>query len=349
MQNSLKNVSFPKIKYDKMITRGVDILIEETRMDDARRKAKRVNALIVDPSEEVTQALTERFQEAGYFCHTATNGKDAMESVKEFFFNVAVTEIDLPDMKGVDLLKGIKRIHPDSVVVFVTGHPSLESSVDALNAGAGAFLVKPIQMEQMMQHVTGLMERQRNIIETRELLFAERKKREFYQYLSIRDGLSDLYNHRHFHELLNQEMAPAIRNNQPLSLLMIDIDNFKQFNDTYGHPAGDSALQVIAKIFLENCRRVDHVCRYGGEEFAIIAPETSGPSAVYLAKRLLTKVRKTRVQVYDSSIVVHLTISIGIASFPVDAEHKTNLILRADENLLLAKRSGKDCYYPPST
>ena len=316
-------------------------------MDEARRKAKRINALIVDPNEETRQVLMDKFQEIGFFAHTAQSGKEALELVKEFFFNVAVTEIDLPDMKGVDLLKGIKRIHPDTAVVFITGNPSLESSVDALNAGAGAFLVKPIQLDPMLQHVTGLLERQKNIIETRELLFAERKKREFYQYLSIRDGLTDLYNHRHFHELLNQEMAPAIRNNQPFSLLMVDIDNFKQFNDSYGHPAGDYALQAIAKIFVDNSRRVDHVCRYGGEEFALITPETNAASAVYLAKRLLTKVRKTRMQVYDSSIEVRLTISIGIASFPVDAENKTDLILRADENLLLAKRAGKDCYYPP--
>jgi diguanylate cyclase (GGDEF)-like protein len=316
-------------------------------MDDARRKARRVHALIVDPDEEVTQALTDRFHEAGYFCQTARTGKEAMEWVKEFFFHFAVTEVDLPDMKGVDLLRGIKRIHPDSLVLFVTGNPSLETSVDALNAGAGAFLVKPLQMDSMMQQITGLLERQRSIIETRELLFAERKKREFYQYLSIRDGLTDLYNHRHFHELLNQEMAPALRNHQPLSLLMIDIDNFKQFNDTYGHPAGDAALQIIARIFIDNCRRVDHVSRYGGEEFAIITPETSGPSAVYLAKRLLTKVRKARIPVYDSSVEARLTISIGIASFPVDADNKTDLIVKADENLLLAKRAGKDCYYPP--
>jgi two-component system cell cycle response regulator len=318
-------------------------------MDDSRRKAKKVNALIVDPSEEIRQTLMEKFQEAGFFSHTAQSGKEALELVKEFFFNFAVTEVELPDMKGLDLLKGIKRIHPDTAVVFITGSPSLETSVDALNAGAGAFLVKPIQPEPLMQHVNGLLERQKNIIETRELLFAERKKREFYQYLSIRDGLTDLYNHRHFHELLNQEMAPAVRNNQPLSLLMVDIDNFKQFNDTYGHPTGDQALQVIGKIFIDNSRRVDHVCRYGGEEFALITPETNGASAVYLAKRLLTKVRKTRIQVYDSSIEVRLTISIGIASYPVDADNKTDLILRADENLLLAKRAGKDCYYPPST
>jgi len=317
-------------------------------MEDERSPRKRVHALIVEPEEETYQALMDTFQEAGYFTDGAQSGKRAIDLVKEFFYNFAVVEVELPDMGGVDFLKVMKAIHPDTSVILTTRTPSLENSVEALNAGASAYLVKPIQMEQMMQQVNEMLTRQKAITETRELLFAERKKREFYQYLSIRDGLTDLYNHRHFHELLNQEMAPAIRYNLPLSLLLIDIDDFKKFNDSYGHPAGDQTLQYMARLFRENCRRVDHVCRYGGEEFAIIAPETSGKNAVYLARRLLNKVRKTKIQVYDSLLEGKLTLSIGLASYPTDANNRDDLIIKADENLLQAKKEGKDCYYPSS-
>jgi len=317
-------------------------------MEDTRSQRKRVHALIVERDEQVYQALMDTFQEAGYFTDGARNGKEAIQMVKEFFYNIAVVEVDLPDMKGLELLKVVKGIHPDTSVIFIAGNPSLENSVDALNVGASAYLMKPIQTEQMMQHIREVLERQKSIMETRELLFAERKKREFYQYLSIRDGLTDLYNHRHFHELLNQEMAPAARYNQPLTLLMIDIDNFKKFNDSYGHPAGDHALQQIARLFRENCRRIDHVCRYGGEEFAIIAPETSGKNAIHLAKRLLNKARKTKIQIYDSTIEEKLTLSIGLASYPTDASNKDELIIKADHNLLQAKKEGKDCFYPSS-
>jgi diguanylate cyclase (GGDEF)-like protein len=318
-------------------------------MEDTRSLRKRVHALIVESDEQVYQALMDTLQEAGFFTDGAANGKEAINMVKEFFYNIAVVEVDLPDMKGLDFLKVVKGIHPDTSVIFVTGNPSLENSVDALNAGASAYLMKPVQIEQMMQHIREVLERQKSIMETRELLFAERKKREFYQYLSIRDGLTDLYNHRHFHELLNQEMAPAVRYNHPLTLLMIDIDNFKKFNDSYGHPAGDQALQQIARLFRENCRRVDHVCRYGGEEFAIITPETNGKNAVHLAKRLLNRVRKTKIQIYDSTIEEKLTLSIGLASYPVDANDKEELIIKADQNLLQAKKEGKDCFYPPAS
>ncbi|MBI5968708.1 MAG: diguanylate cyclase [Deltaproteobacteria bacterium] len=233
-------------------------------MQDSRSQKKRVHILIVEKNAEIYQPLADTFQEAGYFTEVAHNGKQAINMAKEFFYNIAVMEVELPDMKGLDLLRVMKGIHPDTSLIFITGNPSLQDSVDALNAGASAYLLKPIQNDQMMKYINETIERQRSILETRELLFAERKKREFYQYLSIRDGLTDLYNHRHFHELLNQEMAPAIRYNQPLSLLMVDIDNFKQFNDAYGHPAGDQALQHIANLLRENCRRIDHIYRYGG-------------------------------------------------------------------------------------
>ncbi len=318
-------------------------------MEEERDKGKRVSALVVDEDEEIRGTLMERLQEAGYFTDVAANGKDAIDKVKEFFYNIALVEVELPDMTGLDFLKIIKNIHPDTSVIFITGKPSLENSVSALNAGANAYMMKPLKMEEMMEHVTDALDRQRAIIETRELLFAERKKREFYQYLSIIDGLTDLYNHRHFHELLTQEVARSIRYEHPLSLLMIDIDDFKRFNDSYGHPAGDRVLQDISRLFKESCRRVDYICRYGGEEFGIITPETSGKNAVYVARRLVNKVREMKIPIYGSTTEGSLTISIGLAGYPADAKTKNDLIIKADKYLLEAKKSGKNRFYPPSS
>jgi diguanylate cyclase (GGDEF)-like protein len=317
-------------------------------MEDERDKGKRVNALVVDEDEDVRRTLMERLQETGYFTDVAPNAREAIDKVKEFFYNIAVVEVELPDMTGLDFLKVIKSIHPDTSVIFMTGNPSLENSVDALNAGANAYLMKPLKIEEMMEHISDALNRQRAVIETRELLFAERKKREFYQYLSIIDGLTDLYNHRHFHELLTQELARAVRYEHPLSLLMIDIDDFKRFNDSFGHPAGDKALQDIAGLFRENCRRVDYICRYGGEEFAIITPETSGKNAIHLARRLVNKAREMKIPIYESAIEERLRISIGLAGFPADAKTKDDLIIKADKYLLEAKKAGKDCFFPPS-
>jgi DNA-binding NtrC family response regulator len=160
-------------------------------MEDERDKGRRVNALVVDDDGEVRETLMQALQETGYFTEGASNAKDAIEKVKEFFYNVAVVEVELPDMPGLDFLRVIKSIHPDTSVIFITGNPSLENSVGALNAGANAYMMKPLKMDEMMQHINEALDRQMAIIETRELLFAERKKREFYQYLSIVDGLTD--------------------------------------------------------------------------------------------------------------------------------------------------------------
>jgi diguanylate cyclase (GGDEF)-like protein len=326
---------------------GQILPMELAMEEDGRGKKDRVHALIVDQDGEICQTLLDFFQEVNYFTDVAKTGKEALDMAKEFFYNIAVVELSLADMKGLDFFRVVKGIHPDTSVIFMTDSPSLENSVDALNAGASAYLVKPIQKEKLMLHIAQALERQRSIIETRELLFAERRKREFYQYLSIRDGLTDLYNHRHFHELLNQEIGPAIRYGHPLSLLMIDIDNFKIFNDSYGHPAGDNVLLEIAKVFRNNCRQVDHVCRYGGEEFAIITPETNGRNALHLARRLLSRVRELKIKVYDSFIEETLTISVGLASFPTDGQSKEDLIRIADQNLFQAKRNGKNRIHSP--
>ena len=123
-------------------------------MEEERDKGKRVSALVVDEDEEIRGTLMERLQEAGYFTDVAANGKDAIDKFKEFFYNIALVEVELPDMTGLDFLKVIKSIHPDTSVIFITGKPSLENSVSALNAGANAYMMKPLKMEEMMEHVT---------------------------------------------------------------------------------------------------------------------------------------------------------------------------------------------------
>jgi diguanylate cyclase (GGDEF)-like protein len=158
------------------------------------------------------------------------------------------------------------------------------------------------------------------------------------QQLSITDGLTGLFNHRHFHEQLELEVNRAQRYDLNLSLIMIDLDHFKKFNDSYGHLEGDTLLRKIAQILKSSLRETDFVARYGGEEFAVILPETNKAGASFAAER----VRKTINEQTFGEVGAKMTISLGVASYPDDACLRTDLIKKADEALYRAKKEGRN-------
>jgi len=160
--------------------------------------------------------------------------------------------------------------------------------------------------------------------------------------LSYSDSLTNLINHGRFQYLLSRELKTAAKLKRPLSLIMIDIDNFKKFNDTLGHPTGDKALTNIAKIIKKTCRSSDIVARYGGEEFAVVLPETNKESAWGLAERLRQGVEKIDFSEQKTQPHKKLTVSLGLASFPEDAKDKGRLITLADSALYQAKTAGKN-------
>ncbi len=159
---------------------------------------------------------------------------------------------------------------------------------------------------------------------------------------AITDYLTNLFNHRYFKQQLQREFNRDRRHNIPFSLLMLDIDYFKQYNDTFGHQAGDMVLRKIGKILKENTRSSDVVARYGGEEFAIISPELSKKEGAILAEKLRRIVESTRFPGINHAGGKPITISIGVAAFPEDADNPTDLIRRADEALYAAKRTGRN-------
>lgn len=161
--------------------------------------------------------------------------------------------------------------------------------------------------------------------------------------LSIRDGLTMLYNSREFYRLLKQEIQRAKRYEKEFSLMMIDIDHFKKFNDTYGHPAGDKALRALGDIIRKHIRSIDIAARYGGEEFAIFLPEISSMQAEEVGERLRLSVADHTFSIGGK--VVSLTISIGLASFPSDSNTGDGLVKAADQALYCTKNSGRNRVY----
>ena len=184
--------------------------------------------------------------------------------------------------------------------------------------------------------VIGLVSR-RSRLRAKEII----QYQENLEQLARHDSLTGLLNRRYFFDLAEQELARALRHDRPLSLLMIDIDLFKQVNDTYGHAVGDKTLQKLSQIFSEIVREIDIVCRMGGEEFAILLPETGKEEAIEVAERLRLSVEKTEIPM-EHGLPLHFTISIGVASLKKQSDNIDTLLSRADNALYEAKRTGRN-------
>ncbi len=163
--------------------------------------------------------------------------------------------------------------------------------------------------------------------------------------LASTDGLTGLYNHRIFGQMLKEELSRAERYRQPLSLVMLDVDDFKRFNDTYGHPDGDKVLQAVADILRETLRKCDIPFRYGGEEFIAILPESGAEAAAVVAERIRQAVQCQSHRLLPAYIHQGVTVSVGVASFPRDGEDGDRLLHRVDQLLYRAKREGKNKVY----
>jgi len=290
--------------------------------------------LVVDDDVELCQSLSDIFGEKGYLVETAYNGAQAEEKLRETFFNVSLLDIKLPDIDGIELLRRLKKVHPNTEVILITGYASLESSIAALREGAFAYVIKPMAMDDVIATVEQAIDKQRLLLAKEKMLIQERWGKEYYRTLSNIDGLTELYNYRYFRELLTREIALAKRYSNYLSLLMIDIDNFKEYNDIHGHLAGDKALRQVARLLKTSCRSGDVVTRYGGEEFTVLMPYTKKEDAAIAAERLRGIIEKGQPRPW---VEPWLTVSIGIANFPSDAQSEEELISRADQALYKAK------------
>ena len=180
----------------------------------------------------------------------------------------------------------------------------------------------------MADHLTVAMENSRSFEETREK--------------SIRDGLTGLYNRGFFEETLESELAKAVRYNRDLSIFMLDVDDFKHYNDTHGHPEGDVLLKTLTSLVQDNMRSIDYACRFGGEEFVVIMPETSKQGGSIIAERLVNIINKHSFPFRESQPLGFVSVSVGLASYPDDGKNKETIIKKMDEALYRAKREGKN-------
>jgi diguanylate cyclase (GGDEF)-like protein len=159
--------------------------------------------------------------------------------------------------------------------------------------------------------------------------------------LSVTDRLTELYNHGYFKQRLDEEFQRSVRFGHPLSLIMLDIDDFKEFNDSFGHPCGDRVLKSVSEVIRKNLRDMDIAARYGGEEFVVVLPETTCDGATMVAERIRVEVERVSHEIADM-VHVNRTVSIGVATYPGSASTAQALLEAADSAMYRGKRAGKN-------
>jgi len=311
------------------------------------RNKEPVKILVIDDDEGMCITLSDILEKHGYSITCAGTGKEAIDSIRDADYNLALVDIRLPDMIGTEVLKKLKLMKPDIEGIIFTAHASLESAEEVMGE-ADAYIRKPdcdyilksSDIPELLVAIKAAVERQRERKEKAEEL-------EHYKRLSTLESLTELYNHRYFRESLSEEIDRATRYEIPVSLLMMDIDKFKDYNDIYGHLSGNDALKEIARILNDTKRSIDIAARIGGEEFAMILPQTTKENAFNLAERIRSIIEATPIDTQDNRGKGRLTISIGIAEFPTDAVSEEELMLKADDGLYEAKRLGRNriCFY----
>ncbi len=305
--------------------------------------------LLVDDDPGVIQLLGRILAPVGNL-RFATNGEDALRLAAESPPDLILLDAEMQGMSGYRVMDSLKA-RPEMVdvpIIFVTGHAEPAFEVSAFEAGAADFIAKPFRAALVLARVTTQLRVKRL---TDQLRMA-----------AATDALTGVANRRKFDALLEQEWQRARRAADPLSLVLIDVDHFKRYNDRYGHPKGDQVLRQVAQALVNAVRRTaDLVARCGGEEFGLLLPQTDRAGAQNVAQRVLNDVKSLDIVHSDSPTAPQLSVSIGIASYDqnsacwvsnpaevryVDDERRlpctaSDLVVAADRALYSAKRAGR--------
>jgi diguanylate cyclase (GGDEF)-like protein len=286
--------------------------------------------LIVEDDVDVLNTLMQFLIRSGFKVKSATSAEAAEEILKNEEINMVLTDIKLPGTDGIQLTKNIKKKY-DLDVIVMTGYSSEYFYEDAIKNGASDLIFKPIKFNELLLRINRVL-KERSLLNDRDKMIKELKR------LTIEDSLTGLYNSRHFFEQLDKEIKRSDRYLHPISLIFIDIDNFKEVNDTHGHVVGDKILALIAKRIKACLRSNDSAYRFAGDEFTIILPETTASEAKIVADRILSKLTDESFLINEKEIS-EITPSIGIAEYQINEGHQ-QFVHRADVTMYEAKQRG---------
>jgi two-component system cell cycle response regulator len=292
--------------------------------------ADAADILVVDDEKGIRDSIQEAVRHAGYACWTAASGDEALKFMEKKHVDLVIADVRMPGLNGFELTRIVKEKY-DTDVIIITGYGKDFQYEEAIKKGASEFILKPIRLQE-------LVVRLRRVLRERALIAQRRQMEEQLREMTITDDLTKLYNMRHFYEQLQLEMDRALRYRHPLSLLLMDVDRFKQYNDTFGHLEGDKILIKLAEVIRECLRTSDSAYRYGGDEFIVVLPYTRGNEARNVAERIRASFPTEHAGPESDGGVV-TTLSVGVVEYH-QGEDLSQFVTRADQVMYTAKKQG---------
>lgn len=310
----------------------------------------KMRVLVVEYDRAMRALMAQWLNAAGHRVNVAENGVEALNLAELHRPQVVITDWRMPQMDGIALCRELRRLpaQRNTYLIMITVETIPDKLVEAFEAGTDDYLTKPLTPKlffarlRAAQRVVQLQEelafdREQMVRFSNELSIANKR----LQQQALTDALTDLSNRRFAMERLEQEWALTQRGERALSCMMLDIDHFKKINDTFGHQLGDEALKQVADALRKTARAQDVVCRYGGEEFLVICPDTGATAAYQAAERMRVSVESLRMLAPDGRHMP-LTLSIGVAEKGEGIADMNALINRADDSLYAAKTQGRN-------
>lgn len=314
---------------------------------------QRPKILIVDDDPSILALIQKYLGHLDCDVRSADKAVDALRQLDSFLPDVILTDAMMPEMDGYQFVEALKQfeVARDIPVIMVTALSEIGDKVRALDTGIFDFLSKPLNKAELLARVRSVLRLKRESdrrkarereLEKANLLLQEANVK--LEHLSVMDGLTGVPNRRYFDEHLVKEWRRARRNDTSLGLIMVDIDFFKRYNDTYGHQQGDECLKQVARAAsLALQRASEFLARYGGEEFAVIIADADINEVMYVAERIRLLVAKLGLAHESSVCCDHVSVSLGIASdSPGGIETVKKLVEAADKSLYWAKERGRN-------
>lgn len=300
--------------------------------------------LVVDDDPETARLLRNWYDGQPFEVFAAADGEEGVSRAGALGPDLIVLDVNMPRLDGFAATRRLKEnpMTASIPVILLTARRDTDDKVRGFAAGCDDYVTKPFAFEEMDARVRAMLRKRELYMElevtNRELQSANRQMQE----LLVVDEKTGLANFREFQRRLREEWLRAERYRTPLSLIMLDLDDFKAINDTWGHPAGDLVLREFATLVAGGARATDLAARYGGEEFGMILPHTEGDLARRVAERIRSAVEDFAF--LEAEGPVRLTVSAGVATWPVDphVESVEDLVAAADRALYRAKQAGKN-------